>query len=85
MSEWQPIETAPKDGTVILIYGHLIEDVQQVSAAFWQASDPEFPWWFLEPEVSDDPAFSINGVAADDRVGPTKWRPMPAQPEASDA
>lgn len=52
MSEWQPIETAPKDGDILVWgphgHGHMV--------VFWgTSSGPEFPWGTLDgtayPEV----------------------------------
>lgn len=70
MSEWQPINTAPRDGTVILItrYG-------DTYAAFFDVNDGAFPWIFLDPGSQE----YTNGWQDDvDRFGPTHWMPMPA-------
>lgn len=69
---WQPIETAPKDGTVILLahsgrvlagYYALAQDAMKVEA------DRKYPWEFL------DPTNGTNAIS-----NPTRWQPMPAGP-----
>lgn len=67
--EWQPIETAPKDGTAILAYA---PDIGRgfYGVAQWAHSDPDFPQtvpgWFWP--------FAIR---------PTHWMPLPPPPTAS--
>jgi len=41
MSEWQPIETAPKDGAWIIVYGP--HDYGDVRIARWE-SRPQYTW-----------------------------------------
>ena len=72
MSEWQPIETAPKDGTTIDIWvpGH-----DRVSAFFW----PEKEIWVYDEEYisraffPDKPPFFP--------ITPTHWMPYPGKPK----
>ncbi|MDF3904713.1 hypothetical protein [Paracoccus sp. AS002] len=82
MSDWQPIETAPKDGTWFL------------AACDWQREDDEpphqdwlriirwdvregyerFPWAVMDPE----------GIAFGGSIGgaiPSHWMPLPQPPE----
>lgn len=67
MSEWQPIETAPKDGTVVDIwaYGHRLPDVQF-------CGDDTTPGWYFVYDYSELAAF--DGDA-------THWMPLPDPPE----
>lgn len=74
---WQPIETAPKNGTHILAC----------------ISDRPFGWrdlkalppiqtvvhWYDDP---DEPGFytSVNEIAPDNPFSATHWRPLPAPP-----
>ena len=81
MSEWQPIETAPKDGTPVIIWqadGHHFEHRKS-----WRTT-PSAPIKYF-----DDQRYAIgywrpwggwgNRNAAD--VRPTHWRPLPNPPQ----
>lgn len=70
--EWQPIETAPKDGTVVLLAGPEFEHGCVI--AFW--SDPsvgdtteEDAGWY----ESESDSHRLFGT-------PTHWMPLPATP-----
>jgi hypothetical protein len=68
MSEWQSIETAPKDGEHILLFGALKRDV--VTIGFWY--EPERNWYgWYHPRAGMDGGLK-----------PTHWMPLPAPPEA---
>ena len=71
--DWQPIETAPKDGTSILL---LIEDV--AIEGYWEV--PTYasgkPYWYV-PSVSSHGC----GCCPSDNEEPTHWMPLPAKPE----
>jgi hypothetical protein len=63
---WQPIETAPKDGTGILVNaGGFCYAVE------WQE---EFGWWSVDDNKLGP--FPLRGA------GPTHWMPLPAPPAA---
>jgi hypothetical protein len=82
--EWQPIETAPKDGAMFLCwvsavrYGETDEgqqyqqDVSQVDFCSWrtQADIPDCGWF--------DPCCGQIG----DQQGVTHWMPLPPPPTA---
>ena len=82
MSEWQPIETAPRDGTVILFYG------EGCVCAGWFGNDfRPFPWAFV-----DDTRESLVGCCDKEMTGrvhvngypldtPTHWMPLPEPPK----
>jgi len=65
MSDWQPIETAPKDGTVMLFS----EALGVVSGMWWGKFDGEGPWG------DSDGRFSLR---PDEQ--PTHWMPLPSPP-----
>ena len=79
MTEWQPIDTAPKDGTdIIVMYMHI--DTQIVHAAFWMdyeegLDDPDIEgWWsYVWSEVSR--------TKLDGSCSPTHWMPLPGDPK----
>jgi uncharacterized protein DUF551 len=79
MSEWQPIETAPKDGTAILVYGPelLRETNGNCAVVRWDASgyateQSSIKWWV----VSDGKfgPYDLRGPS------PTHWMPLPDPP-----
>lgn len=63
--DWQSIETAPKDGTAVLVSaGPFIHRVE------W---DEEFEWWAVDDNKLGP--FRLRGSA------PTHWMPLPAAPK----
>jgi len=73
MSNWQPIETAPKDGTPILLA--LRAPWSRIALARWFE-----PWrnW-QEGEHLPDP--NIDDFCGIGSAVPTHWQPLPAPPE----
>jgi hypothetical protein len=75
--QWQPIETAPKDGTIILLTNH-----KGVRAAYWgnaqrvykAQSDKLFPWVVL------DETNGTNAIMDGGAHKPTHWLPLPPPP-----
>lgn len=71
---WQPIETAPKDGTYVLVYPGAYTKIP-MSIARWDddryASRPR-PYW-RRLECKDITTSRINH--------PTHWAPMPEPPQ----
>lgn len=74
--KWQPIETAPKDGTVILLGRHM-ENFGFIKGYGYFAGEPDT---FVSGWISTgfDPVMSNLGLAA-----PTHWMPLPAGSEAA--
>jgi hypothetical protein len=68
--EWQPIETAPKDGMPVLGYadGDMATVVWRMSATYGERAGT----WALVTSGS---------FAEDDRWWPTHWMPLPEAPE----
>lgn len=74
---WQPIETAPKDGTHILAYR------MPVGIRFTNNTNPPtVVHWF---DDANDPGFytSVNAVAPEYPFNPTHWMPLPDAPALS--
>lgn len=65
--EWQPIETAPKDGTVVLLAG-----CRKPVAAAWL--EDEIDYWHVDDNKRGP--FALRGP------GPTHWMPLPKPPAA---
>ncbi len=70
--DWQPIETAPKDGTTVLVWPPTFTGV--ISCAKWNedqyATRPR-PFWSRLDSLND---------ADSRRKPPTHWAPLPAGP-----
>ncbi len=74
MAEWQPIETAPKDGSTVIL---LLSDDAACEcpfAAYWtHRSRFGEPGW----------VGSLSGYSCDDSEIPTHWIPIPPRPRSS--
>lgn len=93
MSDWQPIDTAPKDGTEVILYGPS-PDGPRVTAGFWLQPDPpvvgDCGGECRCPEYGDDVEpfwcmmHSAYFMSNDGGFCPpwdaTHWQPMPEQP-----
>lgn len=82
MSEWMPIETAPKDGTRILLFCNRVWDEYHNPARSGH--------WFSEVKaVKDEVAYRVNGWWLDGfdhpfnepPFCPTHWMPLPNPPK----
>lgn len=73
--QWQPIETAPRDGTRIMVanaHGAWMAEWRQVYVSGYQ---PENPWFSA--------MLNKDHIAREHRhVRPTHWMPLPAAPSA---
>ena len=69
--DWRPIDTAPKDGTEIIVY---VPDFHEVSAAWYSQQTGLWPYGPY--------AYSEDGEPVN--VGlPSHWMPFPAPPGAA--
>ena len=66
MSEWQPIETAPKDGTKIIVFDHY----DGVVIARWRMRWPESGYEWIEATGEEY-----------ENYRPTHWMPLPEPPK----
>ncbi len=87
MSEWQPIETAPKDGTPILAYcGGFVEMIAWFDG--WKdglVTSPSGPCWGYSTgrgdRFPDEGWDTFTGCYATPEYKPTLWQPLPETPE----
>lgn len=72
MSEWQPMDTAPKDGRIILAYFPLEglgDSWCRVMPVFYSRTMQPRPWIFA------------GRAASSYSDGPTHWMPLPEPPK----
>jgi hypothetical protein len=79
MSDWQPIETAPKDGTYILLFVRTSWGGPEIHKACWEDNtyDVKCEAWCIANSTDRDYNTS------DEVECPTHWMPLPAPPEAA--
>lgn len=72
VSEWKPIDTAPKDGTPVLVFDPPHVDCRECGyqVLAWSARDKE---WFLCDNDS-----RVGWILGD---GPQYWTPLPEPPK----
>jgi len=76
MMEWQPIETAPKDGSVVLLYRGLNV------VAGWFVRGADYEWYFVDDTRLDEHE-NIDPNAYVRDFPPTHWMPLPPPPESA--
>ena len=84
--EWMPIETAPKDGSDILLW----TSDQVVHQGFWDANTTNFyksqeGWASYDPDNAKGEWISLSGPDDDRRMycgmTPTHWMSLPSPPK----
>ncbi len=83
-SQWQPIETAPKDGTEVLCWR---EDCGSIIASFTSADALPLSQSEID-ELDEESLFAKDWITQwpqalrlDGSEAPTHWQPLPAAPE----
>lgn len=71
LGAWQPIETAPKDGTNIL----LVNRKGNMATGLWVVNGASKGWWL---RGGNEPNTFFNG-----HHGPTHWMPLPKPPTSA--
>jgi hypothetical protein len=75
--EWQPIDTAPKDGGIILLYRPTAYPWGQITPGKWEdqpyAKRPK-PFW--------DIWLKIGSITESRQWEPTHWMPLPPRPSS---
>lgn len=70
MSEWRPIETAPKDGSALILF-----DPETEAPQMWVAS-----WCEFEGDPDGDGYWVDFSAALAEINGATHWMPLPEPP-----
>lgn len=78
--KWQQIETAPKDGTDVIVLLN-VADVAVVHIAWWRDGELNAAGEFLEPGWWSYTLGSVTQELLNDYRSPTHWMPMPEPPE----
>lgn len=74
MSEWQPIETAPKDGAAVLVTNGGGVWIAKHKAVYQSGYKPDNPWFCLMLNKDHIPPKLRRGC-------PTHWMPLPSLPD----
>ena len=95
MSEWRDIESAPKDGTWLLLLipdgieerSYEIKDAPSITIGRWGPQDMKSAAWYsVEGYYEFWDYGGYTGAGTSDyqcTVQPTHWMPLPAPPEAA--
>ena len=77
MVDWQPIETAPKDGTRVLLCRATDADGKPILDKAWEIFIQVAAWW-----EGDDDWIVYCSLVAEPRLHfePTHWSPLPSNP-----
>lgn len=76
---WQPIESAPKDGTVVLLWWRATDGVAYWAAGAWQEFGDGSKGWIGESFHASEDGYWTRIVG--DR--PTHWMPLPVAPPSA--
>jgi hypothetical protein len=76
MSDWPPIETAPKDGTEIVAYFPLVARLTADESSIVACDEVHFVSWSADAE-----AWLIRGELKPGVSDPTLWTPHPSPPK----
>lgn len=82
MSEWQPIETAPKDGTV-WGFASLYQGTDNTGEDQFYDWQGTMFWWvdYTDPSICGwESADEV--ISTSKETEPTHWRPLPSPPQA---
>ena len=74
--EWQPIETAPKDGDAVLLWSDLWAMTWGIQLGFYM----DGKWYCGEGEVAEDETEDLGDDIGEVNAGPTHWMPLPDPP-----
>ena len=79
-NEWQPIETAPKDGTLVLLWGIWSGEVSGI----YNEKEMHLGYYYVsEFQSLEEKGFNWTVTGGDMygcRMNPTHWMPLPKPP-----
>jgi hypothetical protein len=75
MMEWQDISTAPKDGSIVLLFRPTAPDWGRVTPGKWEIQE-----YHKKPQPFWEIWFKIGGTFESRAWPPTHWTPLPAPP-----
>lgn len=87
MSEWRPIETAPLDGTAVLLYcpglrsWNRVEGMPDVVVGLWYLGGIGQPFWCSDVGDVDQGYESTGAYFEHEHLAPTHWMPLPDLPK----
>jgi hypothetical protein len=95
MTDWQPIETAPRDGTALLLFCPGVSSwnrksgMPDIVTGLWENHCPvstdggpyEMGSWFSDIGDVDQGYESTGAYFEHERLRPTHWMPLPEPPE----
>jgi len=83
MTDWQPIETAPKDGTEILTIQMLEGDYfKRQAIMYWYLPPAKYRWNLTDDDTMKRfPISPIGYWRGEIYLNPTHWMPLPNAPE----
>lgn len=85
MTNWKPISTAPKRENKVILVGWWLDNSPTFSQATarWQSGTPGFTFQGIPfpPEPGYWELAHSGAYAADGRIEPTHWQPLPASPK----
>lgn len=83
MSEWQPIETAPMDGTSILVHGNKAPGNPSGKMETCEAYNTSVAAWWAGENDGEGAWICYMGMVQEPECGfePTHWMPMPEPPK----
>ena len=86
MTEWRPIETAPRDGTPVLLYipgensWNRLDGTPDMVVGIWTNFSME-TGWFSDCGDVDQGYESTGAYFVHDTHNPTHWMPLPSPPK----
>jgi len=87
MTDWQPIETAPKDGSWVLITSYNTANWSDgVDRSYWQTQTAHFinGHWVTESYPDSHYGYMEVEYLTTYADGPTHWMPLPAPPKENE-